>query len=207
MNELSARLVGVLSDPATPSMVETYLDTYTGRFFERIGDGGEGPESRDRVTAEDLVAVQMLSVTIPATTAAKLLLGDLGTKLSAVLRDIPTNVALGTDAAADLIDPTGPGYSAWHLLKKEHDMGRTKVSKLLARKRPQLFPVIDEVVACALGSPDNFWDSMHHALRQDGVVRAVNDLRGRLSNPALGDLRLIDIAVWMNHEADHRRGL
>lgn len=65
MDELSARLVGVLSDPATPSTVGTYLATYTGGFFESIGDGGDGPESRDRVTAEDLVAVQMLSVTTP----------------------------------------------------------------------------------------------------------------------------------------------
>jgi hypothetical protein len=37
---------------------------YSGAYFERLGGGGDRPETADQFTAEDLLAVSMLSVRI-----------------------------------------------------------------------------------------------------------------------------------------------
>lgn len=38
---------------------------FTGSRFEHLGRGGDGPSAMDVVTADDLIAVQTLSVTLP----------------------------------------------------------------------------------------------------------------------------------------------
>ncbi|WP_268245862.1 DUF6308 family protein [Streptomyces chryseus] len=48
---------------------------FTGSRFEHLAGGGGRPEVADTVTAEDLVAVQTLSVTVPAPVALDILEG------------------------------------------------------------------------------------------------------------------------------------
>src|SRR5689334_7005081 len=67
---------------------------FTGRMFERLAGGGDHPSRCDVFDATDLVAVTMLSVSVPAE-AAIWILGDGADQLSALLRDIPADVALG----------------------------------------------------------------------------------------------------------------
>ena len=62
---------------------------FTGSRFEYLAGGGDRPEVADRITAEDLVAVQTLSVTVPASVALDNLEGPLGARLSGLLHDIP----------------------------------------------------------------------------------------------------------------------
>ncbi|MFD7679195.1 DUF6308 family protein [Streptomyces sp. NPDC060187] len=54
---------------------------FTGSRFEHLAGGGERLEVADRITAEDLVAVQTLSVTVPASVALDILEGQLGVRL------------------------------------------------------------------------------------------------------------------------------
>ncbi|MFF4147785.1 DUF6308 family protein [Streptomyces sp. NPDC001698] len=42
---------------------------FTGSRLEHLAGGGDRPEVADRFTAEDLIAVQTLSVTVPASVA------------------------------------------------------------------------------------------------------------------------------------------
>ncbi len=63
------RLLKVLRDPYTGPLVAEYFMTdedgtpwFTGAWFERLGGGGDSPETRDVVTAADLTAVGTLAV-------------------------------------------------------------------------------------------------------------------------------------------------
>ena len=73
---------------------------FTGRRFDSLAGGGDRAGTQDRVTADDLVAVQLLSVVVPGETAIALLEGDLGDTLAGLLAQIPVDVALVDDAAA-----------------------------------------------------------------------------------------------------------
>ncbi|WP_224291354.1 DUF6308 family protein [Streptomyces olivaceus] len=88
---------------------------FTGGWFERLAGGGDRRQVVDRFTAEDLVAVQTLSVTVPAPVALDLLEGPLGTQLSELLRGIPSDTDL-SDADASVVADGSLAYRAWCLL-------------------------------------------------------------------------------------------
>ena len=79
------------------------VGTFTGAHFERLGGGGDRPEIADRFTAEDLIAVSMLSVSVVGDAALEIL-ETRRQRLREMLRAIPTGVALADVSAADLGD-------------------------------------------------------------------------------------------------------
>ncbi|MFF9001163.1 DUF6308 family protein [Streptomyces achromogenes] len=177
---------------------------FTGSRFEHLSGGGDRPEVADRITAEDLVAVQTLSVTVPAPVALNILEGPLGVRLSGLLRDIPRDTDMADAEAADLA-PKSPAARAWQLLEDQPDVGWVIAGKLLARKRPRLLPVYDKVVRCALGRPrPSFWLALHAALGADdrALHRRLLALRQNTGVPeTVSALRVCDVAVWMGHRA------
>ncbi|WP_424920054.1 DUF6308 family protein [Streptomyces sp. wa1064] len=180
------------------------MAAFTGSRFEHLAGGGDRPESADRFTAEDLIAVQTLSVTVPASVALDLLESRLGARLSGLLHVIPTDIDM-VDAEADILAEGSPADQAWHLLCAQHGVNWVIAGKLLARKRPRLLPVYDKVVRCALGRPrPSFWLVLHAALREDDAAlhRRLLELRQVAGVPeTVSALRVCDVAVWMNHRA------
>ncbi|MGW5307263.1 DUF6308 family protein [Streptomyces griseoluteus] len=179
---------------------------YTGARFEHLGGGGDRLGVADVVTAEDLVAVQMLSVTVPERVSLDLLEGDLGRQMSTLLRAIPRELDMA-DAEAGEIERGSAAEWAWDLLAAQHGVAWVKAGKLLARKRPRLVPVYDRVVRCVLGSPSSFWLDLHRALRADGraLQHELLDLRERARIPrTVSALRVCDVVLWMAHHEDHR---
>ncbi|MFD8197460.1 DUF6308 family protein [Streptomyces wuyuanensis] len=178
---------------------------FTGSRFEHLAGGGDRPEVADRVTAEDLVAVQTLSVTVPAPVALDLVEGRLGTQLSDLLQAIPRNIDL-VDAETVVLDNGSPADHAWHLLCGQYKVNWVTAGKLLARKRPRLLPVYDKVVRCALGRPrPSFWLALHAALRENdrALHRQLLELREAAGLPqTVSALRVCDVAVWMGHRAE-----
>ena len=210
---LPARLHVLVSAPGAVADLRTYFGIglapntggFTGGRFEHLGGGGDLPHVADTVTAEDLIAVQTLSVTVPAAAALELLEGPLGTELSVLLRTIPTGLDL-VDADRAQICPGSPADLAWHRLKARHGIGWVTAGKILARKRPQLLPVYDDVVRCALGRPVDFWLSLRAALRADGAAlqQRLLALRDEAGIPGtVSTLRVCDVAVWMGHRLQH----
>ncbi|WP_220212582.1 DUF6308 family protein [Streptomyces sp. WELS2] len=177
---------------------------FTGSRFEHLGGGGDRPEVADRITAEDLIAVQTLSVTVPAPVALDILEGPLGARLSGLLRDIPRGMDM-VDAGEHDLAPGSPADRAWRLLEDQPDVGWVIAGKLLARKRPRLLPVYDKVVRCALGRPrPSFWLALRAALRADdrALHRRLLALREVAGVPeTVSALRVCDVAVWMGHRA------
>ncbi|MFI2040148.1 DUF6308 family protein [Streptomyces bottropensis] len=180
--------------------------SFTGRRFEHLTGGGDRPEAANAVTADDLIAVQTLSVTIPAEAALDLLEGQLGAKLSALLHEIPNHVDMAEADAADLASGS-PADASWRLLTGQPGIGWVTAGKLLARKRPRLLPVYDQVVRCVLRRPASFWLDLHAALRADdrALHHELVALRRSARIPeTVSALRICDVVLWMRHRAEHR---
>ncbi|MFE5561600.1 DUF6308 family protein [Streptomyces sp. NPDC056544] len=179
--------------------------TYTGRRFEHLAGGGDRPDIADRITADDLVAVHTLSVTVPAPVALDILEGPLGARLSDLLRAVPRGIDMA-HAAATVLSHGSPADQAWHALLDQTDVGWVIAGKLLARKRPQLLPVYDKVVRCALGRPHpSYWLALHAALRADdhALHHQLLELRTAAGvAETVSALRVCDVVVWMGHRAE-----
>ncbi|WP_203843145.1 DUF6308 family protein [Winogradskya humida] len=182
---------------------------FTGRRFEALAGGGDRPGTRDIITADDIVAVQMLSVSVPAEVSIDLLDGRLGRAMSDLLPEIPTGVELGAAEARKLVEDGGPADRAWHLLKSQTDVGYVTAGKLMARKRPHLIPVYDDVVSCLFGRPDHVWLRLHDLLAADDgeLHKELTHVRGRAGLSAnVGLIRVLDVVLWMSHHQLHRSG-
>jgi hypothetical protein len=72
---------------------------YSGAYFERIGGGGDREDIANQFTAEDLLAVTMLSVRIEGYHALEILHYQ-ADKLNDLLSQVPRDVALQDPGAA-----------------------------------------------------------------------------------------------------------
>jgi hypothetical protein len=182
------------------------LPPFTGGRFELLDGGGDRANTCNRFTASDILSIEMLSVQLPPLVALDLLDGALGEEAAAFLNQIPTSVLLWDNEAEDLIKDGGPADSVWRLLENQDGVGWVTAGKLLARKRPSLIPVYDDVVRCAFDWPREIWKALRDALRQDGgSFRAVlEDLSKRSGIPAeITPLRALDVVLWMRHRSHH----
>lgn len=183
-----------------------YFQDFTGSWFDRLTD----PGTPDRLTAADLVAVSMLSVTVPARSAIWIL-GEGADEIGSLLEQVPADVDLWD--AGDAIADDGPLAVLWHRLqaqtaqweggKDASGIGPVIAGKLLATKRPRLVPVYDAVVAEALGSfaKGTFWRSWQRAFDDPALLPAVRAVQAEaaLQHPAIADLsalRVLDIVIW-----------
>jgi hypothetical protein len=119
---------------------------YSGAYFERIGGGGDREDIASQFTAEDLLAVTMLSVRIEGYHALEVLHYQAG-KLNDLLSQIPHDVALQDPRAATHIAKGGRAGRLWDAIcdieprPESNRIGPIAAGKLLARKRPRLLPV------------------------------------------------------------------
>ena len=151
--------------------------------------------------------MQCLSVTVPIEVAIDLLEGELGRQISDLLSRIDPDVDLGTGRSRSLVEDGGQADQAWRLLKAQDDVGWVTAGKLLARKRPRLIPVWDNVVRCAFGRPANAWIWLDDLLRARGVIlrSQLQKLHEEAELPErVSLLRTLDVVVWMRHRNSHR---
>ncbi|MCJ0869696.1 DUF6308 family protein [Streptomyces sp. AP-93] len=208
------RLRALLSTADAAADLRRYFDdgleggtpAFTGSRFEHLDGGGDRADIADIVTAADLMAVQMLSVQVPPRAALALLEGPLAGELSVLLGQIPADVDMG-HAEPALLGPGSPADRAWHLLTGQRGLGWVTANKLLARKRPRLLPVYDQVVRCAVAEPASFWLSLRDALAADGKAlhEQLLSLRDDAEVPeTVSALRICDVVLWMSHVTDHK---
>jgi hypothetical protein len=212
------QLLSLANGPEALSDLVSYFGTdlpagsaprYTGGRFEGLAGGGDRPEAADQIDADDLIAVEMLSVQVPGPVALALLEGDLGRDVATQLARIPTEVSIGDPAAEELLADGGSADIAWSLLERPRNMGWVTAGKLLARKRPRLVPVYDNVVRCAFGRPAKPWKWLHARFTEDGGVLAEHLVAARDAagvEPTVSPLRVLDVLVWMRHRPVHLRG-
>ena len=168
---------------------------YSGGQFEFLCGGGNRGETANRITADDIVAVSLLGVDVPAFASLQIL-GPDSRRISGLLEQLPRLQKLGETEIDALLDPSHPAMRLWVLLRSIPGMGSTKVSKLMARKRPHLIPVYDSIIGSALGGIDGHWERVHEAVTKNvEVLSAIRSAAGLTTRVPL--IRVIDVAVWM----------
>ncbi|AHK35679.1 hypothetical protein OPAG_06568 [Rhodococcus opacus PD630] len=107
-------------------------------------------------------------------------------------------------------DPLAPGWPAWDLetaLWALPGIGQTKATKLIARKRPRLYPISGLGGQSGPGHRAGYLNPVREALRADdgALHRRLLSLRGEAGLPAeISALRVFDVIAWMDGKS---RGL
>jgi hypothetical protein len=160
-----------------------------------------GQHVDDQFTTDDLLAASLLDVRFTPTAVRRLVVDGKANSLLAEIRNDPEvplwNADLGRDSAAWLL---------WDVLtERGNGIGATRASKLLARKRPHLFPILDSVIVAALGlGTADRWSVLTDAL-DEGTRARIETLRSAApddSSPST--LRLLDVATWMRFSQSRR---
>jgi hypothetical protein len=186
---------------------ETGRARYSGSYFERLGGGGDRPEVAYQFTADDLLAVSMLSVPVVRYYALHVL-DYRAAEISGLLARIPKGAKLADDDAGGLIAEGGPAWELWQLLhdirprsQDRNRLGKVAAGKLLARKRPQLIPVYDSHVKEVLQRPSDdqtWWSDLRCQLTEDhALVSELESVRVRAGVGHLTLLRTFDVMCWM----------
>lgn len=207
------RVYTALRDPRTPErLVRYYTRTsdFAGATFTQLAD--DDPTS---VTERDLLAVTLLDVKVPPSTV-RVLLEDGPTResINALLATdvLPTDVRL-EDVTPEVLAAMNELYTSLRALVPppvdRYSVNWATAAKLCARKRPDLFPVRDEVVCRYLGLwPSRYqvdWQVFHAIMSEDEVRSELTRLVSRAAESANVDvgqvgqlLRHLDVVVFMH---------
>ncbi len=171
--------------------------SYTGAAWDDWDPSGRRTQDADEFTADDCMAVTLLSVKIPGSAAHRILVRDRA-RYTALLAEV------GPDR--DLVDVDEPITDDWpasvlyRAVRELPEVGRTKTSKLLARKRPALIPIWDSVIGGVTQAGDYFWEPLRQALRANDAAlhRRLLRLRDKAGlSPSVTALRVFDVVCWM----------
>ena len=198
-NRLRELVEGDTGSEAADLARKYWTEDYTGRYFHVFADDDHPNE----ITERDIVAVSTLSVTIPAPVAIWLRSPEGRATVGELLSGVRTDVDIW-DAGA-LLGPEGNLWKLWDLLRRaswpspkdNNDMGPTKVSKLLAAKRPRLVPVWDSVVEGMFPRVKDYWAAFAHALSDESLRERLSVLSGAGAPAETALLRRIDAMLWM----------
>ena len=147
-------IVEIVTGPFADRLVGAYFDPHRG--FARATFDGLDSDSllshnpRDSFTVDDIVATSLLDVRFGPTAVRALLSSP---KVEEALAAVPDQVPLWEADERTL----GAATTLWRVLRRIDGVGRTRASKLMARKRPHLIPIVDSVIADALHLGDQTW--------------------------------------------------
>lgn len=188
------------------NFIGTYFrDGYTGSRFEFFDGGGDAEPVKNKFTYADVFAPNFLSVRVPADLGFRLVEGDLAKKASELLEQIPVSDELHLCEENPL--DGSPALKLWRMIDPKKT-APVRTSKLLARKRPHLLPILDSVLQDALMQrTTGRWNHYFQLFSDESLVKSLEDVRSSSSatNTTFPDiarlslLRTLDIALWMEH--------
>lgn len=185
---LSVAIDAAIADPAG-DLVADYFDDegpFAAATFDTIGCNDPF-----KISTDDLLAVTLLDVSVPARAVRQILDRDalaISTSLAAIPEGRDLWHALDADLAA--------ANALWQRLDGYPGVGSVIAGKLLARKRPRLIPIVDDVVIRNMPAPEGeYWNTLRTCLDSNRVAQ-IEQLRRKLPR-TISTLRLLDVAVWM----------
>lgn len=194
MTDLAARIEAAIAPPADQLLVRFFdpEGPFAGTTFDDLGGN-----PRDRFTADDLLATTLLDMRYRPR-AVRAILGEQADRLNDLLAAVPDDVDLWSATDEDL----AAAYSLWRALRSGGSLsgvGPTTTSKVMARKRPRLIPIVDSVVRNALEFEKDSWTELRAALQQSDLPERIEHLRPAGVGKVVSTLRLLDAAVWMRY--------
>ena len=172
---------------------------FTGGQFDEFDPSATRAASANVFTADDVVAVSLLSVDVSGRATLELL-DRQRARFTALL------AAAGPDM--DLVDVEStdpqrfPVRALNDALRGLPNVGPTTASKLLARKRPRLIPIFDSVInEYLLTGTGRLWEPLRLALRADDqqLHRRLLDLRAAAGlGEHISAIRILDVLAWMD---------
>ncbi|MCA1008727.1 DUF6308 family protein [Rhodococcus hoagii] len=191
-----AAAVEVLRRYFTEPLVKTgYLRS--GARWDTWDSTGTRERDADVFTADDLVAVTMLAVEV-SPDGAQILLRERGDELTELLAAVGPDRDLVDEA--DELTPESPVCRLEAALWTVPSIGRTVASKLIARKRPRLFPIYDRAIGEVLDTKQAHLEPVRQALRgNDGELhRRLVSLREQAGlDGSIPALRILTVLAWM----------
>lgn len=182
---------------------------YTGGQWDRFDPSGTRETSANVFTPDDLLSASLLSTPIPGR-AAMDLLTDADGAFAAGL------AAIGADRDfADLENldeaPFAAARSLYRLVKELPGVGETRATKLLARKRPHLIPIVDRVLKQTIFFGQRHqWAPLHAALVAEdrALHRTLLDLhRAAGLSEQVAPVRVLDVLAWLEGSGNAQRVL
>jgi hypothetical protein len=171
------------------------VSPFTGGFFDDLGHRGEPDPSPDQLTPADVLALEMLDARIHSEQIPWLLEDP---EVGVLLAQIPADAVIWDDDAPGRTEP----WQLWDLLHDRHGLGEVTISKLVARKRPHLIPVIDDVVTAALqptrASGPWLWLGVRERLCDVSFRDRLSDIAVEADGPDRPLLRVLDVAIRMH---------
>lgn len=177
---------------------------FTGAAFDTWDSTGNQSDEVDRFTADDLVAVTFLSVSVGPRAAHRLLKSE-AERFNQLLKAVGPDRDF-VDVAPTDIKTDSPAWELERALRELPDVGRTISSKLMARKRPRLVPIYDKVLRRVMGLQKTHWAPLNAALRADdqALHHRLLTLRDEAGLPErLSPLRVLDVIAWRDGKDLH----
>lgn len=206
------RLQYCISDPGAARLVAAHFDPdneFEGELFNTLGNNPPYEFSND-----DLLALTCLDEHVPPKSLRRSFSGEGRSELEEHLRAIPPEACI-----EDFDAPLEAAKRMWTLLAEANNpddenqklypgIGPVNATKLMARKRPALVPIVDSVVRAVVDAPgcgdrpDCHWNTYQDFMRHGASGEQVARLREAAGVhfrdiDLISDLRLVDIAVWM----------
>lgn len=159
---------------------------FAGRLFDELPNNDPS-----KFTPEDLVAASLLDVRFDPRAVRALLVEP--SAINELVR------RLGPDRALWEVDDLSAANELWTELRQV-PIGPTRTSKLLARKRPEMLPILDSVISkhLHLDGAEDRWDLLREALADDDLREAIEAMAPE-DVKAPSTLRLLDVATWMRY--------
>lgn len=184
------RLQKALTTPNLCEAVSRYFDhhgSFAGLTFDSLGRN-----LPNEITSDDLLAVSLLDVSWTPS-AVRAMLEDQANEFGVLLHGIDSHTTLWAETAGQQLCAA---ETMWETLRTLPGVGRTKAGKLLARKRPLLVPIVDDVIARAVGNSGRTWLTLRCCFKNDAFRQSVEALRP-VGEKDAGLLRIFDVAIWM----------
>jgi len=188
---LTPRITNLLSHHFTKKLVRRYFnplddEIFAGNTFQTLGINDP-----HRFGNDDLLSLNLLDESMTAPQIRELTSG----RYDELLMHIDPNTDI-THLDGDLYDHADQLYRA---LRRIHGLGPTRVSKLLARKRPELLPIRDSIVNEQLQiSGFAWWKSLAATMRQKSVIELLDETTPPTEEGSPARLRVLDAAIWMH---------
>lgn len=171
-------------------------EPFTGAWFDHFDPSGTRASTPNEITADDLLSLSLLSTPVRGSAAVQIL-GPLKERITALLSQIPVNEKLSSHSK-DVEPKDFPAWRLENLLREIDGIGLTYASKIIARKRPHLYPIMDSVVLNEIGTKNRHLNPIRTAFQDQGLLDRIHAARIAADLPeSISDLRIFDVITWM----------